>query len=77
VLQIPAVELEDLLLAHPLVKDAAVFGIPHSEDGYHPTAFVVASLAVSENHLLEYVAGMTILFHYNYLLINNYHVQTD
>ncbi|KIH57980.1 hypothetical protein ANCDUO_11824 [Ancylostoma duodenale] len=34
-------ELEDLLLAHPLIRDAAVIGIPDKRAGELPRAFVV------------------------------------
>ena len=37
---VPA-ELEDLLLAHPSIVDAAVIGVPHDVGGEGPRAFVV------------------------------------
>ena len=42
-------------MLHPAVKDAAVIGAPHDQDGEHPTAFVTLKNfkdeceAVSEN----------------------------
>ncbi|KAG5893670.1 hypothetical protein JTB14_028824 [Gonioctena quinquepunctata] len=33
--------LEEILLNHPAVKEAAVVGIPHELDGGHPMGFVV------------------------------------
>ncbi|CAJ0963497.1 unnamed protein product, partial [Mesorhabditis belari] len=40
-LQVPPAELEDLLLSHPKIRDAAVIGIPDSRSGEAPKAFVV------------------------------------
>ncbi|EYB89829.1 hypothetical protein Y032_0227g2815 [Ancylostoma ceylanicum] len=40
-LQVAPAELEDLLLAHPLIRDAAVIGIPDKRAGELPRAFVV------------------------------------
>nr|CAH7754382.1 unnamed protein product [Callosobruchus chinensis] len=37
---LPAI-LEDVLMGHPAVKEAAVIGIPHPEDGDHPMGLVV------------------------------------
>ncbi|CAI4227493.1 unnamed protein product [Auanema sp. JU1783] len=42
-LQVPPAELEDLLLSHPSIKDAAVIGIPDGRTGEKPKAFVVRS----------------------------------
>ncbi|CAJ0581709.1 unnamed protein product, partial [Mesorhabditis spiculigera] len=42
-LQVPPAELEDLLLSHPRVRDAAVIGIPDSRTGEAPKAFIVAA----------------------------------
>jgi len=41
--QVAPAELEALLLTHPRVRDAAVIGIPHTEGGEAPKAFVVLS----------------------------------
>uniref|UniRef100_A0A0K8T641 Luciferin 4-monooxygenase n=1 Tax=Lygus hesperus TaxID=30085 RepID=A0A0K8T641_LYGHE len=54
--QIAPAELENVLRTHPVVKDVAVFGVPHPLDGDHPMAFVVAKQTVSEQHLLDFVA---------------------
>jgi 4-coumarate--CoA ligase len=43
-------ELEDLLLGHPLVVDAAVIGIPDSYSGELPKAFVVLDSNAKPNH---------------------------
>ena len=39
--QVAPAELEEVLLQHPQVKDAAVVGIPDPEAGELPKAFVV------------------------------------
>uniref|UniRef100_A0A1I8AE27 4-coumarate--CoA ligase 1 n=1 Tax=Steinernema glaseri TaxID=37863 RepID=A0A1I8AE27_9BILA len=55
-LQVPPAELEDLLLTHPLIQDAAVIGIPHEKDGEHPMAFVVrANESLKEEEVQEFV----------------------
>ncbi|BES95067.1 AMP-Hypothetical protein enzyme [Nesidiocoris tenuis] len=54
--QIAPAELENVLRNHPAVKDVAVFGVPHPQDGDHPMAFVVAKQSVSEQQLLDFVA---------------------
>ncbi|KAJ1352565.1 hypothetical protein KIN20_008950 [Parelaphostrongylus tenuis] len=40
-LQVAPAELEDLLLTHPLIRDAAVIGVPDKRAGELPKAFVV------------------------------------
>uniref|UniRef100_A0A183FRQ7 AMP-binding_C domain-containing protein n=1 Tax=Heligmosomoides polygyrus TaxID=6339 RepID=A0A183FRQ7_HELPZ len=40
-LQVAPAELEDLLLTHPLIRDAAVIGVPDKKAGELPKAFVV------------------------------------
>ncbi|CAD5227629.1 unnamed protein product [Bursaphelenchus xylophilus] len=40
-LQVAPAELEDILLSHDKIKDAAVVGIPHARFGEAPKAFVV------------------------------------
>lgn len=39
--QVAPAELEDLLLSHPQVADAAVIGVPDARTGERPKAFVV------------------------------------
>ena len=55
--QVPPAELEDVLLSHPAVRDAAVIPIPDDEAGEVPKAFVVRSGEVSEDELAAYVAA--------------------
>uniref|UniRef100_A0A1I7T6Z5 AMP-binding domain-containing protein n=1 Tax=Caenorhabditis tropicalis TaxID=1561998 RepID=A0A1I7T6Z5_9PELO len=40
-MQVPPVEIEDVLLLHPKVKDCAVIGIPDDQKGESPKAYVV------------------------------------
>lgn len=54
--QVPPAELEDVLLSHPSVGDAAVIPIPDEEAGEVPKAFVVRTGDVSEAELSAYVA---------------------
>ncbi|KAK0394527.1 hypothetical protein QR680_000792 [Steinernema hermaphroditum] len=55
-LQVPPAELEDLLLTHPLIQDAAVIGIPDEKDGEHPLAFIVrANESLTEEEVKEFV----------------------
>jgi acyl-CoA synthetase (AMP-forming)/AMP-acid ligase II len=39
--EVPPAELEDLLLSHNGVQDAAVIGIPDKQSGELPRAFIV------------------------------------
>ncbi|MFQ5690962.1 MAG: AMP-binding protein [Gemmatimonadota bacterium] len=61
--QVPPAELEELLLSHPAVADAAVIPSPDEEAGEVPKAFVVLREAdsaegrVSAEDLLGFVAG--------------------
>ena len=54
---ISTVEVEQTLLSHPAVVDAAVIGIPHERWGERPKAFVVldADSAVGEDELIGHV----------------------
>ncbi|RDL32344.1 Acetyl-CoA synthetase-like protein [Venustampulla echinocandica] len=45
-IQVPPVEIEGHLLAHPAIDDAAVVAIPDEDAGERPFAFVVRSLKV-------------------------------
>lgn len=55
--QVVPAELEDVLLAHPGVADAAVVGIPDERDGEAPKAYVVPiRAAVSAGMLIAWVS---------------------
>ena len=53
--RIGAGEVEDALLAHPAVREAAVVGTPHDELGQQVTAYVVAD-GVAAADLIKFVA---------------------
>jgi acyl-CoA synthetase (AMP-forming)/AMP-acid ligase II len=55
--QVAPAELEALLLTHPDVLDAAVIGVPHTEGGEAPKAFVVSSAPTDPDVLMEWVAA--------------------
>ncbi|WP_433478414.1 acyl-CoA synthetase [Spirillospora sp. CA-142024] len=54
--RIGAGEIENALLAHPAVREAAVVGTPHDDLGEQVTAYVVAE-GVGEKQLIDFVAG--------------------
>ena len=56
-MQVAPAELEALLLAHPLITDAAVVGKPDEEAGEIPYAFVVASEDLTPEAVMDFVAG--------------------
>ncbi|WP_242902005.1 acyl-CoA synthetase [Actinomadura terrae] len=53
--RIGAGEIENALLAHPDVREAAVVGTPHADLGEQVTAYVVAD-GVGERQLIDFVA---------------------
>jgi fatty acid CoA ligase FadD36 len=53
--RVGAGEVEDALLLHPAVREAAVIGTPHPDLGEQVTAFVVAD-PVSDDELIRFVA---------------------
>ncbi|GMS93511.1 hypothetical protein PENTCL1PPCAC_15686, partial [Pristionchus entomophagus] len=56
-LQVPPAEIEDLLLSHPLVRDAAVIGLPDERRGELVRAYVVrADQSLTEYDIIELVA---------------------
>ncbi len=54
--QVPPAELEEVLLGHPSVRDAAVIPSPDEEAGEVPKAFVVAAEPVTAEEIMEWVA---------------------
>ncbi|WP_405582366.1 AMP-binding protein [Streptomyces sp. NBC_01190] len=54
--RIGAGEVENALLAHPAVREAAVVGAPHADLGQQIVAYVVAT-GVSERELTDFVAA--------------------
>ncbi|GMT22175.1 hypothetical protein PFISCL1PPCAC_28885, partial [Pristionchus fissidentatus] len=56
-LQVPPAELEDLLLCHPLIRDAAVIGLPDDRMGELVRAYVVRSdETLTAQDVVEFVA---------------------
>jgi len=54
--QVAPAELEELLLTHPSIADAAVIPSPDEEAGEVPKAFVTLKAPLSEEEILRYVA---------------------
>jgi len=56
--QVPPAEIENVLVSHPDIKDAAVIGEPHSEYGEVPVAYVVLQdkASLSQEAIIEYAA---------------------
>ncbi|MGB4135344.1 MAG: AMP-binding protein, partial [Microbacterium sp.] len=52
---ISSIEVENVLLSHPLVTDAAIVGIADERWGERPLAYVVTSSPVSEDALIGFV----------------------
>lgn len=67
--QVPPAEIENLLLTHPNVLDAAVIGIPDEKAGELALAFVVPKpdSAVTEQEICEFVAS-NYNFYFRYLI---------
>lgn len=55
--RVGAGEVEDALLLHPAVREAAVIGAPHPDLGEQITAFVVADGPAAPDDLVAFVAG--------------------
>uniref|UniRef100_A0A8R1E470 Uncharacterized protein n=1 Tax=Caenorhabditis japonica TaxID=281687 RepID=A0A8R1E470_CAEJA len=55
-MQVPPVEIEDVLLLHPKVKDCAVIGVPDEQRGEAPKAFIVKKdHTLTETELTDFV----------------------
>ena len=54
--QVSPAELEDVLVAHPAIVDAAVIGRPDDTAGELPVAYVVTSEPLSASDVIDYVA---------------------
>ncbi|GAA2479000.1 acyl-CoA synthetase [Winogradskya humida] len=54
--RVGAGEVEDALLLHPAVREAAVIGTAHADLGEQVTAFVVTDAPVPEKDLIDFVA---------------------
>ena len=65
-LQVSPVELEQIILTHPDVFDAAVGSIPHESAGELPRAYVVKrpGAKVNEEDISSFVAGIVLLIDY-------------
>ncbi|VDK61486.1 unnamed protein product, partial [Cylicostephanus goldi] len=56
--QVPPAELENVLLEHPLIQDAAVIGVQNAEGEEFPKAFVVScSDTLTEDDVKAFVRG--------------------
>ncbi|XP_029207684.2 surfactin synthase subunit 1-like [Acropora millepora] len=55
--QVPPAELENLLVSHPAITDAGVIGVPDSEAGELPKAYVVrkANENITEQDLVKFI----------------------
>lgn len=56
--QVPPAEIENILVSHPDIKDAAVIGEPHPDYGEVPVAYVVLQdkTSLSQEAIIEYAA---------------------
>ncbi|KAF2879338.1 hypothetical protein ILUMI_26849 [Ignelater luminosus] len=57
--QVAPAELEEVLLRHPCIRDAAVVGVSDETVGELPAAFVVkqSGTQITENEVIDYIAG--------------------
>ncbi|GMS98230.1 hypothetical protein PENTCL1PPCAC_20405 [Pristionchus entomophagus] len=61
--QVAPAELEDLLLSHPLIRDAAIIGIPDTRMGELVRAYVVrANETLKDEDVIKYVAEKVAAF---------------
>jgi acyl-CoA synthetase (AMP-forming)/AMP-acid ligase II len=62
-LQVPPAELEDILLSHPQIRDAAVIGVPDEKSGELPKAFVVrANDQLKEKDVADFVKSIVSIY---------------
>ena len=52
---VSAREVEDVLMRHPRVRDAAVFGVPHRVWGEAVTAVIVAEAGLSGGDVMAFL----------------------
>lgn len=72
-LQVAPAELEDLLLSHPRIVDAAVIGVPDEDAGELPRAYVVrADHNLSETEVDEFVKGLPFVPHGTSVRVSQY-----
>ena len=59
----PPAELEDLLLAHPGIRDVAVIGFPDEVSGEVPHAFVIPhdGVKLTEADVVNFMSGTLLL----------------
>lgn len=61
--QVAPAELENVLLSHPMVLDAAVIGVKHKKFGEVPKAFVVRkNNKLTDTEIQQYIANRCIKF---------------
>ncbi len=53
---ISSLDLEAAIMAHPLVREAAVVAVPHERWGERPRAYLVADVALTEQELRDFLA---------------------
>lgn len=62
-LKVAPAELEELLLSHPSVNDAAVIGVPHLASGEAPKAFIVLNdRSTTADDIHKFLKGMKFAF---------------
>ena len=56
-------ELENILVSHPAISDAAVIGLPDDQHGELPRAYVVVApgATINEQEILRFMKGEQML----------------